>query len=730
MAQESAESRKTDSLELFFLSFTSLFFELLIIRWLGCDFKSFMVFKNFPLVTCFVGLGVGVSLGEDRLFKSAPGAMLLSTLLILIMASCGIREQAFPSAGLYQWTQMGQNAFQLWALVLIMMLSLLLVLSGPFSFMLCLGSRIGVLFNKHKPLDAYCIDIGGAICGGVVFALTSFAGADPAMQLTIVALMLLCFVRKALTPIWKPALILGAAVAVAFAGLRQGILPNTEFAWTPYYRLAIIKLMVPPVFPGADKIQSPVFLSVNHSFMQAFMDNDVVVPESAAATNDACKVLKQCTSVRHHYYRLPYFFKQPKDVLVLGAGMGADVFQAIKQGATNVDAVEIDPRVIKIGKEINPTYRLDNVHLHCDDARSFVNSCHKKYDLIVFGCLDSLGLVGMSSMRTDSYVHTKDSYERCLSLLKPDGLFILSFGAGGGDWLRDKIYRTLFAAAGYAPLVMTDEHSSNSWPAYVFVSGEPVREGIIKPPIKFETYDSVMMQNVNPLARIMTDDWPYMYVKPITLDAPYMLVLLSIIGITLIAGRRLIFSKSVGASDTQLFLLGSAFMLIELQSIARLSLIYGNTWFTASIVINGVLLMILAANFIVLKNRDKLSLNVLYMLLFVCLLASYFLPVSQIVGSGQGPLSGASMLITGVTLSPMFLAGLIFAKSYAGVATPARSFAFNLLGSVCGGLLEYISTYVGLNNLVLFALAFYLASMACAMRIPTVVATDSVQSNS
>ncbi|MBX9721927.1 MAG: hypothetical protein K2X81_11070, partial [Candidatus Obscuribacterales bacterium] len=73
------------AVELFVLSFVSLFFELLIIRWLLCDFKSFLIFKSFPLVTCFVGLGVGLSLGHDKPFKDAPWAMLATTFCVLLM---------------------------------------------------------------------------------------------------------------------------------------------------------------------------------------------------------------------------------------------------------------------------------------------------------------------------------------------------------------------------------------------------------------------------------------------------------------------------------------------------------------------------------------------------------------------------------------------------------------------------------------------------------------------
>jgi hypothetical protein len=66
------------TLTLFAASFASLFFELLIIRWLTCDFIAFGVFKTFPLVTCFVGLGTGVAKGDRKFFKYVAPALFIT----------------------------------------------------------------------------------------------------------------------------------------------------------------------------------------------------------------------------------------------------------------------------------------------------------------------------------------------------------------------------------------------------------------------------------------------------------------------------------------------------------------------------------------------------------------------------------------------------------------------------------------------------------------------------
>ena len=54
-------------------------------------------------------------------------------------------------------------------------------------------------------------------------------------------------------------------------------------------------------------------------------------------------------------YSLPYLIRpNPRDVLVVGAGGGVDVEAALIHGAERVDAVEIDPVIIQLGRQYNP----------------------------------------------------------------------------------------------------------------------------------------------------------------------------------------------------------------------------------------------------------------------------------------------------------------------------------------------------------------------------------------
>lgn len=731
---DSTRTPRSLAVELFFVSLTSLFFELLVIRWLSCEFVSFSVFKTFPLVTCFVGLGVGVAKGDDRLFRYAPLALLSFVIIQYMMSALGFGGQPFPATGLYQWFDLQSYGDTLWRYTFRMMMAVVLLLMGPFAVMACIGSRIGTLFNRHKPLTAYCIDIAGAITGSIGFALLSFLNMAPGMQLGIVAAFLMVYTRfHCRPPFIYPAISLVASVVLALIPLPgQGTM-----LWSPYSRLDLSETVIPiRFFAKSNETVSPaktheivgVYINSNHGFQQVFTRNNKLNLTPEGSKHPVLVRLSQFLGVRNNYYGLPYRMKSPKEILVLGAGAGSDVSEALRHGVEAIDGIEIDPLILEIGRKYNPDYQSSKVHLVCNDARDYVNRCKKVYDMVIFACLDSTTLSGVgSSMRTDSYIHTKDCYEKCLALLKPDGIFVLSFGAsvnGRSEWLRDKIYNTIQQASGYSPLVISDETAPIKWPAYVFVSGEPVRRGEVKAPRIENSFQPVQIPP-NVEARLLTDDWPYLYVRPIGLDITYLAMVFLVIIVTVYAGRHLIFAKNT-ASDGQLFALGAAFMLLELQAISRLSLLYGATWVTSSVVINGMLLMILGANFIIVKFGTCRRQDMLYAFLAVSLITSYFLPVVHLLAlDEQGTYTG-HIIVTFLTLLPVFIAGLIFATAFTQVRVPARSFAFNLLGSVVGALLEYLSTYFGINSLVLIALILYLVSYLYYRLIRTSGSTEPV----
>ncbi len=413
--------QKKLALELFFLSVISLFLELLIIRWFSQDFRLFCVFKTFPLVTCFVGLGVGFALGDDKTLRYLPIALLYTALVTKVCDFVGLGFLIFPSVSMFQWNTLENMTSSLGLQhVVLTMLLMILLLAGPFALMLCIGARLGVLFNSLMPLHAYCVNVFGALCGTLLFTLLSFWGAPPWLALLPAALALIPIVTGSGG---KPALVvLPLLAAVGLCAWLPGSSNAVEVIWSPYQRLDVE--LIPATLKKDGKT---VAVNVGYKIganRTGYQNPTDVSPASVANAQNLSPEAKKLVVDAAHHYNVPYFLIKPKEVLILGAGTGNDVASALRNGAESVDAVDIDPAIIKLGKRLHPEhpYSSSKVKVTCDDARNYLRHCKKKYDLINFAGLDSFTIVGQGgSMTLCNYVYTQESLKDAISLLNPSG---------------------------------------------------------------------------------------------------------------------------------------------------------------------------------------------------------------------------------------------------------------------------------------------------------------------
>jgi uncharacterized membrane protein len=94
-------------------------------------------------------------------------------------------------------------------------------------------------------------------------------------------------------------------------------------------------------------------------------------------------------------------------------------------------------------------------------------------------------------------------------------------------------------------------------------------------------------------------------------------------------------------------------------------------------------------------------------------LIDYVLPLQRLLGLSFG----VQVLAAGLRVAaPMFFAGIIFARWFEKTDTPSAALGANLIGAVLGGLLESLSLVIGLRQLYLLVLLFYVASAAVAWR--------------
>jgi hypothetical protein len=126
---------------------------------------------------------------------------------------------------------------------------------------------------------------------------------------------------------------------------------------------------------------------------------------------------------------IPYQLKTFSSVLVVGSGGGIDVARAYLGGSRHVDAVEINPLLIKRLNRLIPrdknVYHLPGVNLKVREARHFVSKSGD-YDLISVISAKGYGGAGIKgSVFLQDYLYTKEAVALYLHHLTPDGVLFL-----------------------------------------------------------------------------------------------------------------------------------------------------------------------------------------------------------------------------------------------------------------------------------------------------------------
>jgi hypothetical protein len=211
----------------------------------------------------------------------------------------------------------------------------------------------------------------------------------------------------------------------------------------------------------------------------------------------------------------------------------------------------------------------------------------------------------------------------------------------------------------------------------------------------------------------LSDDWPFLYLRPGVFPWGYLTVLAFILGVAALTVRPVFGLGRAGHSfDRVLFLMGAAFLLIETRGVTSLSLLFGSTWVVNSAVFGGILVMVLLANLAVERWQWR-NPTPWFVALFAAVALLGWFPLDRLSALPLVVRAVAGGLLTGL---PVGLAGVIVPLLLARSAQPAAALGSNLLGAVLGGCLEYYSMIGGLGSVALLALVLYLAAFLLLRR--------------
>jgi hypothetical protein len=667
---------------LFIASFVALFIEVMLIRYAGSQIRIFSFYKNVPLVAAYLGLGLGCWLGAGRarhalafMIWLLPLAVFLSVGSLashdwLSSTAAGASSEHIlgdavkqPSPASVVASQAFMAAFCVATLVAIALLFTLL------------GRLLGDAFDRVPRLSGYTTNILGSLAGILAFGVLSYLETPPWVWFAIGLLALLWWLRRTQEQALGLALI---------ALLTLAVVPEFgDTVWSRYQKL--VGHRIPPGPDGTGSSSHGYRVEISDVFYQVALD---LRPEALEEMGG---------NPFPHYDGAMTILPPDASVLIVGAGTGNDVAAALRAGASHVTAVDIDPAIVAMGRAHHPEAPYDDrrVEVLIADARSAFHSLPREsYDAVVFGLLDSHTQLGMSSVRLDNYVFTLESLETVRGLLRPGGHIVLT-AATFREWFRDRFVAMMDASCDSGVLVT----GYGAWISYACRVDAPAEPAPGPGP---EHADVVLP----------TDDWPFLYLPTRGIPAAYLIV----VGLLVLASLAVLYAKGLrfehwNASVAHLFFLGAAFLLMEVHAVNRLALLFGTTWLVSAVTIALVLILVVAANLTV-SLLGQHAYKAGYPLLFASLGMSFVIEPGSVVGAGTAASIGFGLLL----LSPVYFAGIIFARSFTLSAVAGPAIAANMFGSAVGGWVEYLSMAVGFRALVPLALCFYLASLIAHLR--------------
>ncbi|MDZ7645574.1 MAG: protein-L-isoaspartate(D-aspartate) O-methyltransferase [Woeseiaceae bacterium] len=128
----------------------------------------------------------------------------------------------------------------------------------------------------------------------------------------------------------------------------------------------------------------------------------------------------------------PFTLHESPDVLVLGAGGGSDVLLSLYHGAARVDAVELNPQMTELVASdfadfAGHLYADPRVNMHTAEARGYVASTERRYDIIHIGLLDAFGASGTGvNALNETYLYTVEALREYIAHLEPGGLLAIT----------------------------------------------------------------------------------------------------------------------------------------------------------------------------------------------------------------------------------------------------------------------------------------------------------------
>ena len=426
---------RVQALNLFLVGFLVLFLELACIRWFAAHVVFLQFFTNVVLIASFLGMSCGcLAARQPRNWLSYFPIIALGTVIAALATfaayhfwqalSIAVGGQASPQEVFfgteYRNRDVAQFVVPIEAIAAVFFVLIALMFVG-------LGQVLGRAFDAYpNRVLGYTLNIGGSLAGIIGFSAISFIQAPPVVWFFIscAGIAYLLYQVGSLTKLKALAL---AALVLGISVPIDWFYPMYQTRWSPYYM-------------------------VNHNVVSRNITVNTISHQQMVPFASAGSSYSLIHLLQQHSGGAPF-----RDVLVIGAGSGNDLAHALRFGASEIDAVEIDPVIQDIGRHYHPDrpYQDARVIPHLDDGRHFLRTTDRKYDLVIYALVDSLILhSGYANIRLESYLFTQQAFADVKRVLKPDGIFVMYNYLRQG-WIVERIAAMAKRTFGCPPLILS-----------------------------------------------------------------------------------------------------------------------------------------------------------------------------------------------------------------------------------------------------------------------------------
>ena len=474
-------------------------------------------------------------------------------------------------------------------------------------------------------------------------------------------------------------------------------------------------------------------------------------------------------------------------VLVIGAGGGIDVLTALHFGAREVTAVELSVAHVQAVRNQFSEYsgRLfhdERVQPVVDEGRSFLLRDQNRYDLIQLSGVDTFaGLQGGAYTLSENFLYTVEAVEDALDHLKPGGVVVYL------RWLfippRETLRLLATARVALEQRGVADPSRHlvvcNAGPfATIMISRDPLGEKRLQAVQAWADQVGVRVMlrpgdaaSDDPFHRIVqeedlerfledypfdlrpsTDDWPFFYLYyrwdklkplpnqsggwlggtlPLAQVAVVVLLLMSLIGGAVLIAIPFLFRQNRGLPKAEratvfavFFLIGIAFMSVEIALLARGALLLGHPAWAFPVILGGLLAPAgLGAAWATRRDRVWLPLALaLAVAALILLWRNQALDLVHVVGGwplpGRIAVTLAGLFPLGVVMGGFFPLSLQRARGVDARLAP-WAWAINGCASVLGATLATIAAMTwGFTLVFSLALTCYLLAGLLMYRLP------------